>query len=104
MSMLNSEDPTVHEIPQHDQSDKPETNGDASVLRSLREGARLTTDALCDAGYKASVAVKELGDSAYQVGGRTGARVARQVEAQPMTAALLAASIGLIIGVLLPRR
>ena len=104
MSMLNSEDPTVHEDPQPERSGKPETNGEANVLRGLRESARITTDALCDVGHKASVAIKELGDGAYQVGSRTGARVARQVEAQPMTAALVAASLGLIIGVLLPRR
>jgi ElaB/YqjD/DUF883 family membrane-anchored ribosome-binding protein len=86
------------------QSGKPDANGEASTLHGLRESARITTDALCDAGHKASVAVKEFGDGAYQFGARTGARVARQVEAQPMTAALVAASLGLIIGVMLPRR
>jgi len=89
---------------QHERSDKPATNGEANALRGLRESARITTDALCDASHKASVAARELGDGAYQFGARTGARVARQVEAQPMTAALVAASLGLIIGVLLPRR
>jgi ElaB/YqjD/DUF883 family membrane-anchored ribosome-binding protein len=104
MNMMNSEDSTVHEIPQNGGAGKAEANGDATVLNSLRESARVTTDALYDAGYKASAAVKEFGDGAYQAGSRAGARVARQVEAQPMTAALIAASLGLIIGVLLPRR
>ena len=104
MSMMNSEDSNVHEIPQNGGAGHRDTNGDATVLSSLRESARLTGDALYDAGYKASAAVKEFGDSAYQAGSRAGARVARQVEAQPMTAALIAASIGLVIGVLLPRR
>jgi len=97
MNLLNSDD-------LHEGLGKSETNGDATVLNSLRETARLTTDALCDAGSKASAAVKELGDGAYQAGSRAGARVARQVEEQPMTAALLAASIGLVIGMLLARR
>ena len=102
MSMLNSEDSAVYEDPQHGRSRNPD--GESDVVGSLRESARLTADAFCHAGYKASAAVKELGDGAYQVGSRAGARVARQVEAQPMTAALVAASLGLIIGVLLPRR
>lgn len=99
MTASNSEDPTIYENSQG----RP-TNGEANVLRGLRESARVTSDALCDAGHKASVTVKELSDGAYQMGSRAGARVARQVEAQPMTAALVAASLGLIIGVLLPRR
>ena len=99
MNTFNSEEPAAGE---HSQART--TNGEASVLRGLRESARVTTDALCDAGQKASVTMKELGDGAYQMGTRAGARVARQVEAQPMTAALVAASVGLIIGMLLPRR
>jgi ElaB/YqjD/DUF883 family membrane-anchored ribosome-binding protein len=95
--MLNSADHTVA-------NERLGSETTSDLLRSLRESARLTTDALVDAGYKASTAMKDLGDGAYQAGSRTGARVARQVEAQPMTAALLAASIGLVIGVLLPRR
>jgi hypothetical protein len=104
MSMFNSENPTIHDNGQHEWASDRETNGDAKVLRSLRESARLTTDALFGAGCKASVAVKEFGDGAYQAGSRAGARVAGQVKAQPVTAALVAASIGLLIGVLLPRR
>jgi ElaB/YqjD/DUF883 family membrane-anchored ribosome-binding protein len=99
MNMLNSEDPTVRE-----NSSSTQTNGEAGVLHGLRESARVTTDAICDAGQKASATMKEFSDGAYQFGSRAGARVARQVEAQPMTAALVAASLGLIIGVLLPRR
>jgi len=104
VSIVNSENPTIHDNGQPEWAGDRETNGDAKVLRSLRESARLTTDALYDASCKASVALKELGDGAYQAGSRAGARVARQIEAQPMTAALVAASIGLLIGVLLPRR
>jgi ElaB/YqjD/DUF883 family membrane-anchored ribosome-binding protein len=82
-------------------------NGDASefgTLRGLRENARVAMDALRDAGRGASAAVSELGDGAYQAGARTGARIARQVEAQPMTSVIVAASLGLIAGVLLARR
>jgi len=98
MNMLNSENSGV------DETAKRAANGEAGVLHGLRESARATSDAICDAGHKASVTMKELGDGAYQMGSRAGASVARQVEAQPMTAALVAASLGLIIGVLLPRR
>ena len=107
MNTAKSDDPAGHDSSQSEQperSGKPEPYGEANSLRGLRESARVTSDALCDAGHKASVAMKEPGDGAYQIGTRTGARVARRVEAQPMTAALVAASLGLIIGVLLPRR
>jgi ElaB/YqjD/DUF883 family membrane-anchored ribosome-binding protein len=99
MTMINSEDSTVGET-----DGKSQINGEGNVLRGLCESARVTTDAICDAGYKASATMKELSDGAYQMGSRAGARVAREVEAQPMTAALVAASLGLIVGVLLPRR
>jgi ElaB/YqjD/DUF883 family membrane-anchored ribosome-binding protein len=98
MNMFKSDNTSVGETAQR------VANGEASVLHGLRESARATTDAVYDAGHKASVTMKEFGDGAYEMGSRAGARVARQVEAQPMTAALVAASLGLIIGVLLPRR
>lgn len=107
MNTVNPDEPTVNDHPQQERRDrpgKPEVNGDANVLRGLRESARATSDALCAAGQKASAAIQELGDGAVQIGTRTGARVARQVEAQPMTAAIVAASLGMIIGMLLPRR
>jgi ElaB/YqjD/DUF883 family membrane-anchored ribosome-binding protein len=107
MSASTPDGPSAYDDAQHQQRDrpgKPETNGDASVLRGLRESARVTGDAFCAAGQKASAAIQELSDGAVQIGSRTGARVARQVEAQPMAAAVVAASLGLIIGVLLPRR
>jgi ElaB/YqjD/DUF883 family membrane-anchored ribosome-binding protein len=85
-------------------SSESAANGESDAMRGLRDSAQVATDAVCDAGRKASSAMKELGDSAYQIGSRTGARVARQVEAQPMQSALVAASLGLIIGVLLARR
>jgi hypothetical protein len=97
----------LHNDAQHERRDRPgtpETNGDASVLRGLRESVRVTGDAFCAAGQKASAAIQELSDGAVQIGTRTGARVARQVEAQPMASAIVAASLGMIIGLLLPRR
>jgi ElaB/YqjD/DUF883 family membrane-anchored ribosome-binding protein len=99
---MSSEDLSVYE--NHVSSGNADTNGNAGVLQSLREGTRVTTEAFCDIGHKASVTMTELGDSAYRAGKGAGARVAGQVKAQPMTAALIAASVGLIIGVLLPRR
>jgi ElaB/YqjD/DUF883 family membrane-anchored ribosome-binding protein len=80
MTLLNSADAAVHENPQDGRWEQPES------------------------GYKASAVMKELGDAAYQAGSRAGARVARRVETQPMMAALIAASLGLIVGMLLPRR
>ncbi len=101
MDAMKSDETAVHDNP-HDEA---VTNGEATALRGLRENARLATDALSDVGHKASVVMKELGDGVYQAGSRTGASVARQVEAQPVAAVMLvAASLGLIIGVLLPRR
>jgi ElaB/YqjD/DUF883 family membrane-anchored ribosome-binding protein len=82
-------------------------NGDAgefSALRGLRENARVAMDALRDAGRGASAAVSELGGGAYQAGARTSAQIARQVEAQPMTSVIVAASLGLVAGILLARR
>jgi hypothetical protein len=107
MNTADPDEPNAHENAQQqhrDRAGKPEINGDASVLRGLRESARVTSDALCAAGQKASAAMQGLGDGAVQFGTRTGARVARQVEAQPMAAAVIAASLGVIIGMLLPRR
>jgi ElaB/YqjD/DUF883 family membrane-anchored ribosome-binding protein len=83
------------------------TNGDAgesSTLHGLRENARVAMDALRDAGRGASAAVSELGGGAYQASARTGAQIARQVEAQPMTSVIIAASLGLVAGILLARR
>jgi ElaB/YqjD/DUF883 family membrane-anchored ribosome-binding protein len=79
-------------------------NGEFSTMRGLRENARIAMDALRDAGRGASAAVSELGDDAWQAGARTGARLSRQVEAQPMTSVIIAASLGLVAGVLLTRR
>jgi ElaB/YqjD/DUF883 family membrane-anchored ribosome-binding protein len=76
----------------------------SDAMRGLRDGVQVASDTISDASRKATAAVKELGDSAYQFGSRTGARVARQVEAQPMPSVLLAASLGLLIGLLLARR
>jgi len=104
MNMVNSEDTAGQGNSQNEGSDKAASNGDAGVMHSLRESARMTTETLYDAGQKASAAIKDFGDNAYQMGSQTGARVVRQVEAQPVAAALIAASIGMIIGVLLPRR
>jgi len=107
MSSATPDEPTAYEDAQHQQRDrpgKPESNGDASVLRGLRESARVTGDAFCAVGQKASAAIQELSDGAVQIGSRTGASVVRQVEAQPMAAAVVAASLGMIIGILLPRR
>jgi ElaB/YqjD/DUF883 family membrane-anchored ribosome-binding protein len=77
---------------------------DSDWARGFRDSARVATDTICDVGRKASVAMKETGEKAYQFGSETGARVARQIEAQPMTAMLIAGSLGLVAGVLLARR
>lgn len=79
-------------------------SGDFSTMRGLRENARIAMDALRDAGRGASAAVSDIGGGAYQAGARTGAQIARQVEAQPMTSVIVAASLGLVAGILLARR
>jgi len=80
------------------------TNGDSDVLHGLHESARLTTDALCDAGDKPQPPQRNLATVRTRLAAGTGVRVVRQVEAQPMRAALVAAAPGLIIGMMLPRR
>jgi len=97
MSSSKVDEPTLHDA-------ETAANGASDAMRELRGSVQAAADVLCDAGRKASVAVKELSDGAYQIGSRTGTRVARQVEAQPMTSVVIAASLGLIAGVLLARR
>jgi ElaB/YqjD/DUF883 family membrane-anchored ribosome-binding protein len=80
------------------------SNGEFTAMRGLRENARVAMDALRDASRGASAAVTELGEGAYQAGAKTSARIARQVEAQPVASVVVAASLGLIAGVLLSRR
>ncbi len=75
-----------------------------SAMRELRESARLTTDALCDAGRKATAAVREVGEGAYDIGSRTGAQVVHQMETWPIASLLVAATVGMIAGMLLARR
>jgi ElaB/YqjD/DUF883 family membrane-anchored ribosome-binding protein len=94
------EDDASHETGAHDQG----ANGETEILRGLRESARATTDALRDAYRGATAAMSDLSEEACQIGSRTSAQISRQVEAQPMTSVLVAASIGLIAGVLLARR
>ena len=73
-----NEEANVH----NDLSSGSETSVSNAMRGLLR--AQVATDTISDAGRKASAVVKQLGDSACEVGARTGARVARQVEAQPV--------------------
>jgi len=108
MSQPNSDDTTMHNGSgaehRNDMTNEANASGEAESCRGLRESARATTDALREACRGASAAISDLSGEAYQIGSRTGARVSRQVEAQPMTSLLVAASIGLIAGVFLARR
>ena len=84
-------------------NDRPAANGDASeysTLRGLRENARVAMDALRDAGGAPQPPSPNWA-VAPQAGARTSAQIARQVEAQPMTSVIVAASLGLIAGGLL---
>jgi len=76
----------------------------SNVIRGLWANFRMQDGSLGDACRGASATVTELGEEAYQIGTRTGARIARGVEAQPMTSILVAGSLGLIAGLLLARR
>ncbi len=94
----------IHELTSDDGAAVSSAESEYSAMRSLRENARQAMDALREAGRGASAAVSELGGGAYQAGARTGAQIVRQVEAQPMTAVVVAASLGVVAGVLLARR
>jgi len=76
----------------------------SNVIRGLWAHLRLPDGSLSDACRGASATVTGLGEEAYQIGTRTGARIARGVEAQPMTSIVIAGSLGLIAGILLARR
>jgi ElaB/YqjD/DUF883 family membrane-anchored ribosome-binding protein len=108
MSQPTADETTIHNGAgaghDDDTSRKAGSNGDATSFVGLRESARATSDALREACRGASAAISELSEEAYQIGSQTGARISRQVEAQPMTSLLVAASIGLVAGVFLARR
>jgi len=87
------------------QDKKPQNGGtDENGAWNLGEGARATASALRDAYRGASATVSDLSGEAYQIGTKTSAQIARTVESQPMTAVLIAASLGLVAGILLSRR
>jgi ElaB/YqjD/DUF883 family membrane-anchored ribosome-binding protein len=108
MSQAKADETTMHNgsgAAHHDETSRGSNgNGEAQSLRGLRESARATSDALREACRGASAAISDLSEEAYQIGSQTGARISRQVEAQPMTSLLVAASIGLVAGVFLARR
>jgi ElaB/YqjD/DUF883 family membrane-anchored ribosome-binding protein len=108
MSQSKADDTTMHNGSgaghENDVSGESNGNGEALSYRGLRESARATSDALREACRGASAAISDLSEEAYQIGSQTGARISRQVEAQPMTSLLVAASVGLIAGVFLARR
>jgi len=79
-------------------------NGASDTGRMFGEATRATGEALQDASRKATAAVSDLGKSAYDVGTKARDEMSRQVEAQPMMAVLVAASLGLLTGLLLARR
>jgi ElaB/YqjD/DUF883 family membrane-anchored ribosome-binding protein len=108
MSQPNTDETTIHNGAGSGHDDvmprNSGANGEATSYAGLRESARATTEALREACRGASAAISELSEEAYQLGSQTGARISRQVEAQPMTSLLVAASIGLVAGVFLARR
>jgi ElaB/YqjD/DUF883 family membrane-anchored ribosome-binding protein len=71
---------------------------------SQTDNGRHVAEALREAGRGASVAMTEVGGAAYRMGTKTGAQIAHEVEARPMTSVVIAASLGLITGLLLSRR
>jgi len=76
----------------------------SGVFPDLHKGARFARDTFRDAARGAAVAATGFAESTYDIGTKAGARVVRQVEAQPMASALIAASLGMIAGLLLSRR
>jgi ElaB/YqjD/DUF883 family membrane-anchored ribosome-binding protein len=85
-------------------SRESKVDGESSLMRGLCENARSASDTVRSAYREASAAASDFGGEAYEVGAKTGARIARQVEAQPMSSVLIAGSLGLVVGMLLARR
>ncbi len=63
-----------------------------------------TSEALKDAGRKAAVTMNDLAEAASATGAKAREHVSRQVEEQPVASLLMAAAMGLVVGVLLTRR
>ena len=78
-----------------------DTAHDASAPDSTIQAA---SDALKDMGRKASEAINEFADNATATTERMREEVSRRVEEQPVTSLLIAASVGLILGILLVKR
>ena len=76
----------------------------ADAIPSFSDAARATADALRVAGRKASAMMADLTDEARDTGMRTREQVASRVQAQPMTAILIAAAIGLVAGMFMSRK
>ena len=74
-------------------------------LASRAESAiNATSEALKDASRKASVTMNEFAEAASATGAKAREQVSRQVEEQPVASLLMAAAMGLVVGVLLTRR
>jgi ElaB/YqjD/DUF883 family membrane-anchored ribosome-binding protein len=74
------------------------------VIPSFADAARATADALRVAGRKASAVMSDLTEEARGTGVKTREQVVSKVQAQPMTAVLVAAALGLVAGLLLTRQ
>jgi len=75
----------------------------SEAMPTFSDAARATVDALRVAGRKASSVVADLTEEARDTGVKTRDQVATKVRAQPMTAVLIAAALGLVAGLLLTR-
>ena len=75
----------------------------ADAIPSFGDAARATADALRVAGRKASAVMTEFGEEARDAGVKTRDEVVTRVQAQPLTSVLVAAALGFIAGLMLPR-
>jgi ElaB/YqjD/DUF883 family membrane-anchored ribosome-binding protein len=74
------------------------------AVPSFADAARATADALRVAGRKASAVMSDLSEEARDTGMKTRDQMVSTVQAQPMTAILVAAALGLVAGLLLTRQ
>jgi ElaB/YqjD/DUF883 family membrane-anchored ribosome-binding protein len=74
------------------------------AIPAFADAARATADALRVAGRKASAVMSDLTEEARDTGMKTRDQMVSKVQAQPMTAILVAAALGLVAGLLLTRQ
>lgn len=66
--------------------------------------AKSTSQVMDEVSRKATERMADVTNAVFDTGSKARAQVAKQIEEQPMTAILVAASVGLLAGLLMARR